>query len=130
MHKICKLHPTPLRELDREVFPAMAKFSTSICMRECWFQPLFNVLDVFRRNGRLRYKATLAGLKCWVADSQGQIGCVDLKLGMVQQLLKGAAGSIRSLAIHPSAPLIASAGLDRFLRIHHLASRKSIARLA
>jgi len=75
-------------------------------------------------------RPTHTGLKCWVADSQGQIGCVDLKLGKVQQLLKGSAGSIRSLAIHPSAPLIASAGLDRFLRIHDLGSRKSIARLA
>lgn len=88
------------------------------------------LLSVEFGEGKVTALAPLAdGLKCWAADSQGQIGCVDLTAGKVLQLLKGAAGSVRSLAIHPTAPLIASAGLDRFLRIHDLRSRKSVARI-
>jgi ribosome biogenesis protein NSA1 len=40
-----------------------------------------------------------------------------------QGALKGAAGSVRALALHPSEPLLASVGLDRFLRVHHTETR-------
>lgn len=38
--------------------------------------------------------------------------------------LKGPTGSVRSLALHPSEPLIASAGLDRHVRLHSTVTRK------
>lgn len=89
------------------------------------------VCSLKERIGNQRPKKSIAaGLRCWAADSQGQIGCIDLVAGKVLHLLKGCAGSVRSLSLHPSAPLVASAGLDRFLRIHDLRSRKSAARLA
>ncbi|NXN91429.1 WDR74 protein, partial [Rhinopomastus cyanomelas] len=34
--------------------------------------------------------------------------------------LKGVWGGVRGLQCHPSLPLVASCGLDRFLRLHHL----------
>jgi hypothetical protein len=37
---------------------------------------------------------------------------------------KGFAGGIRSIQCHPTLPLVASCGLDRFLRIHDLHSKK------
>ena len=69
-----------------------------------------------------------AGEQCWIADSHGQIGCLDFKLAKVQRSLKGVAGSVRSLTIHEEANVILSAGLDRYLRLHDLATRKSLAR--
>lgn len=33
-------------------------------------------------------------------------------------------GSVRSLAVHPTEPLLASVGLDRFLRIHDTQTRQ------
>ncbi|KAB5543158.1 hypothetical protein PHYPO_G00076000 [Pangasianodon hypophthalmus] len=42
---------------------------------------------------------------------------------LVRGCMKGVAGSVRGLQCHPSLPLVASCGLDRFLRIHNLQDR-------
>ena len=39
------------------------------------------------------------------------------------QCYKDFAGSIRCIECHPTMPLVASCGLDRFLRIHDLQSK-------
>jgi len=39
-------------------------------------------------------------------------------------VFKGFAGAIRSVAYHPTLPLVASCGLDRFLRVHDVHTRK------
>ena len=64
------------------------------------------------------------GTKCWVADSTGLVGCLDLSLRKTQQVLKGSGGSVRCLSVHPRLPLIASVGLDRFLRVHNTETRQ------
>lgn len=69
-----------------------------------------------------------SGLRCWVGDARGEVGCLDLKLGAFQQVLRGIGGAVASLAIHPSLPYIASAGLDRHLRIHDTNTRKPVVR--
>lgn len=38
-------------------------------------------------------------------------------------------GSVRSLSVHPTEPLLASVGLDRFLRIYSTQSRKLLAKV-
>ncbi|NWZ90947.1 WDR74 protein, partial [Nesospiza acunhae] len=43
--------------------------------------------------------------------------------GRVLRALKGFAGGIRGLQCHPRLPLVASVGLDRFLRLHRLDGR-------
>lgn len=43
--------------------------------------------------------------------------------------LKGSTGSVRALALHLELPLIASAGLDRYLRLHNTSTRKQVAAL-
>ncbi len=46
--------------------------------------------------------------------------------------MKGAAGSVRSLALHPDAsahPLLASVSLDRFLRVHDTNTRASVCKV-
>lgn len=88
----------------------------------------------------------------WVANGQGTIQALDMRIRSMQGTLRGAGGSVRSLAIHPSAsasaaeaasaegadasegaaaalPLIASVGLDRFLHMHSTASRKHLGKV-
>ncbi|XP_069036492.1 WD repeat-containing protein 74 [Lepisosteus oculatus] len=58
-----------------------------------------------------------------VGNTHGQVAIVDLRKGLVRGCLKGLAGSVRALHCHPSLPLVASCGLDRFLRVHSLQDR-------
>ncbi len=52
---------------------------------------------------------------------------LDLGAGKMSGALKGSTGSVRALALHPSEPLLASAGLDRYVRVHSTATRKQVA---
>eukprot|EP00877_Chromochloris_zofingiensis_P011656 jgi/Chrzof1/6744/Cz19g07150.t1 len=54
---------------------------------------------------------------------------LDLNTRKLQGALKGAGGSIRALALHPTKPLIASVGLDRFLRVHDTVTRRQCAKV-
>lgn len=67
---------------------------------------------------------TAGGTAVVVGNTQGQIAVLDLRKGLVCGCLKGLAGSVRGLQCHASQPLVASCGLDRFLRIHSLEDRK------
>ncbi|GAB6021817.1 WD repeat-containing protein 74 [Chamberlinius hualienensis] len=51
-------------------------------------------------------------------NTRGRMALFDLRKKLMVHCYKGFAGSIRSIQCHPSAPLVASCGLDRFLRIH------------
>ncbi|XP_069578760.1 WD repeat-containing protein 74 [Brachyistius frenatus] len=65
-----------------------------------------------------------AGSTVTVGNTQGQLGLLDLRgRGLVCGCLKGLAGGVRALQCHPSRPLVASCGLDRFLRVHSLDDR-------
>jgi ribosome biogenesis protein NSA1 len=61
-----------------------------------------------------------------VADAVGQIAVFDVQSGQMVGAIKGPTGSVRSLVLHPAEPFLASVGLDRFLRVHHTASRKQL----
>jgi len=65
-----------------------------------------------------------AGSSVVVGNTQGQIAVLDLRKGLVRGVLKGLSGGVRGLQCHPSQPLVASCGLDRFLRIHSLEDRR------
>ncbi|XP_051253965.1 WD repeat-containing protein 74 [Dicentrarchus labrax] len=58
-----------------------------------------------------------------VGNTHGQIALLDLRKGVVRGCLKGLAGGVRGLQCHPTLPVVASCGLDRFLRIHSLEDR-------
>jgi hypothetical protein len=61
----------------------------------------------------------------WVSNVMGLIEALDVAARRVGGALKGSGGSVRALSSHPGGlPLIASAGLDRHLRIHDTGSRK------
>ncbi|KAL8184241.1 UNVERIFIED_CONTAM: hypothetical protein K2H54_010731 [Gekko kuhli] len=55
-----------------------------------------------------------------VGSSRGDVAVIDLRQGRLVKCLKGFAGSIRAIQCHPALPLVASCGLDRFLRVHNL----------
>lgn len=58
-----------------------------------------------------------------VGNTQGQLALLDLRKGQVRGCLKGLSGGVRALQCHASQPLVASCGLDRFLRVHSLEDR-------
>ncbi|XP_050816825.1 WD repeat-containing protein 74 [Gopherus flavomarginatus] len=55
-----------------------------------------------------------------VGSSHGDMAVIDLRQGRLVKCLKGFAGSVRSVQCHPALPLVASCGLDRFLRVHNI----------
>ncbi|XP_064621391.1 WD repeat-containing protein 74-like isoform X2 [Lineus longissimus] len=59
-----------------------------------------------------------------VGNTHGKMGLLDFRKGKLLHCFKGFAGGIRSIECHPTLPLIASCGLDRFLRIHDLNTKK------
>uniref|UniRef100_A0A8D3CKV3 WD repeat-containing protein 74 n=1 Tax=Scophthalmus maximus TaxID=52904 RepID=A0A8D3CKV3_SCOMX len=59
-----------------------------------------------------------------VGNTHGEIALLDLRKGLVRGCLKGLAGGVRWLQCHPTQPVVASCGLDRFLRVHGLEDRK------
>lgn len=65
-----------------------------------------------------------AGNMVVVGNTHGQIAMLDLRKGVVRGCLKGLSGGVRGLQCHSTQPLVASCGLDRFLRIHSLEERK------
>ncbi|GFR50564.1 hypothetical protein Agub_g12838 [Astrephomene gubernaculifera] len=73
------------------------------------------------------------GQRVWVGNGRGQVEALDLRGGPAKMAmghaLKGSAGSIRALSLHPSEPLIASVSLDRHLRLHHTGTRALLSRV-
>lgn len=71
------------------------------------------------------------GSRVWASNGTGHIEALDLSTKRMQGSIKGAAGSVRSLAAHPdsSQPLLAVAGLDRFVRVHSTETRAGLGKV-
>ncbi|KAL2609024.1 hypothetical protein R1flu_027597 [Riccia fluitans] len=70
------------------------------------------------------------GFSVYVGTGAGDLACFDIRTGKLLGGFKGkCAGSIRSVVRHPTLPLIASCGLDRFLRIHSTKTRQLLGSL-
>ncbi|KAK3603142.1 hypothetical protein CHS0354_042967 [Potamilus streckersoni] len=59
-----------------------------------------------------------------VSNTQGKMALMDLRKGQVVHIFKGFAGGIRDVQCHSSEPLVASCGLDRFLRIYDINTKQ------
>ncbi|MEE6515866.1 hypothetical protein FKM82_024991 [Ascaphus truei] len=81
-------------------------------------RPVLEVL--YEEDPLTALSVTPDGRSVVVGNSHGNIGVIDLRKGRLLRSLKGNAGSLRSIQCHTSLPLVASCGLDRFLRIHNL----------
>ena len=53
----------------------------------------------------------------------------DLRAGRLNGAVKGAMGSIRALALHPTEPIMACVGLDRYARLFSTTTRKPLAKV-
>lgn len=79
---------------------------------------------------RLSVCVAAAGQRVWAASGTGHMQLWVLKTNKLQDALKGAGGSVRALALYPRPePWLASAGLDRFLRVHDASSKAGKARV-
>ncbi|KAG1673183.1 hypothetical protein FOA52_015294 [Chlamydomonas sp. UWO 241] len=72
--------------------------------------------------------------RVWLANGSGTIEALDVGARSTGHGLRGPGGSIRALCAQaggePGAPsLLASAGLDRFVRVHDTSSRRSLLKL-
>lgn len=52
-----------------------------------------------------------------VGDAVGNVTQLDVRTGRAVGAFKGSAGSVRSLAVHPTQNYLAACGLDRSARI-------------
>ncbi|KAL4434253.1 hypothetical protein ABPG75_000694 [Micractinium tetrahymenae] len=69
------------------------------------------------------------GQRCWVGNSKGQLEVLDLRTRKFNGAIKGLAGSARGLAAHSELPVLASVGLDRYLRLHDRHTRQLLAKV-
>ncbi|KAG0624808.1 hypothetical protein M758_2G005500 [Ceratodon purpureus] len=68
------------------------------------------------------------GYMVYVGSGSGDLACFDMRTGQNVGGFKGKiAGSVRSVVRHPTLPIVASCGLDRYLRIHHAKTRQLLA---
>lgn len=82
---------------------------------------------VFMENPIMSTSLTYKTNNILAANSIGEMGLFDLRSKVHPVCkFKGQAGSIRSIDGHPTMPLAASVGIDRFLRVHDLQTRKLI----
>eukprot|EP00080_Pristionchus_pacificus_P021135 PDM81155.1 WD40 domain-containing protein [Pristionchus pacificus] len=59
-------------------------------------------------------------------NTKGEMAQFDLRKMLPNAKFKGQAGSVRCIQSHSSAPLIASCGIDRFVRVHDVNTRKLV----
>jgi len=62
-------------------------------------------------------KVHAPSLTAFVGDAAGYVSRVDLRSMRVCRAYHGAAGSVRSISVHPRLPFVAAATLDRSLRV-------------
>ncbi|MEW5300156.1 MAG: hypothetical protein WDW36_003107 [Sanguina aurantia] len=70
--------------------------------------------------------AELDGSRAWASNGAGDIASLDFKKREMMGALHGPGGSVRSLALHPTEPLLLVAGLDRYLRVYNTTTRKQL----
>ncbi|KAL3246882.1 hypothetical protein MRX96_057387 [Rhipicephalus microplus] len=58
----------------------------------------------------------LEAVQVVVGNSHGRVGLLDIRRKGMVHVYKGVAGSIRAVCCHPTLPIVASCGLDRFVQ--------------
>ena len=61
-----------------------------------------------------------------VADCVGLVRNIDLRMHREIAKYKGFAGAVKGIECHETLPFLTTVGLDRFLRVHHLGTRKLV----
>lgn len=85
------------------------------------------VLDLDIGNGVITSVASsLDGQEAYVANARGLFEIVDLRAGKTRGRFKGNSGSIRQISVHPSGTHVACAGLDQYVRVYDVRTRKCV----
>lgn len=85
------------------------------------------VLDLDIGNGVITSVASsLDGQEAYVANARGLFEIVDLRAGKTRGRFKGNSGSIRQISVHPSGTHVACAGLDQYVRVYDIRTRKCV----
>lgn len=67
-----------------------------------------------------------------IGNSQGEMAQLDIKRlssAAIVHKYRGVIGSIRSIDTHPTLPLIASASIDQYIRIHDADTHRQISKV-
>jgi len=109
-------------------------------MREDNHRPIFEISNGIKKNGAAR--VVMEGWKSLAVDSTetrivagdraGNMIMYELRQGlrMLGKFNHGiAGGSIRDIECHPTRPYVASVGLDRYLRVHDMKTRRLVSKM-
>ncbi|KAL7978167.1 hypothetical protein Chor_005154 [Crotalus horridus] len=110
----------PIWDQDMEFLPGSEKIVT--CTGHHQRRPILEV--TFGEYPLTSLSLTSDANAVVVGSSHGDVAVIDLRQGRLVKCLKGFAGSVRAIRCHPSLPVVASCGLDRFLRLHNLHSQR------
>lgn len=70
------------------------------------------------------------GYMIFVGTGNGELASFDMRTGKMLGAFKGkCSGSVRSIARHPELPLIATCGLDRYVRVFHVETRQLLTKV-
>ncbi len=67
-----------------------------------------------------------------MGNTQGEMAQFDIKRltsGSIVHKYRGVIGSIRSIDTHPTLPLIASASIDQYVRIHDADTHQQVSKV-
>jgi len=78
---------------------------------------------------RVTSVSPLGSGRVWASNGEGKVQEWDLAANRLGGILRGPGGAVRSIAASPDGSLLASVGLDRWLRVHQTATRKQVAKL-
>lgn len=74
-------------------------------------------------------RAHAASLCLYVGDAAGYVSRVDLRAMKVSRAYHGAAGSVKSISLHPRLPLVCAATMDRCVRVWRADSGELVRRV-
>ena len=64
--------------------------------------------------------------RMFAADSRGKCCAIDLRTSKVCGAIRGNSGSVREIEAHPTLDLVATVGLDRYVRVYNGSNRKCL----
>ena len=71
--------------------------------------------------------SSLDGSEAYVANARGAFEIIDLRAGKSRGKFRGNSGSIRQISVHPNGAHVACAGLDQYVRVYDVKTRKCVA---
>jgi WD40 repeat protein len=71
--------------------------------------------------------SSVDGNEAYVANARGLFEIVDLRAGRTRGKFRGNSGSIRQIAVHPDGAHVACGGLDQYVRVYDVKTKRAVA---